>query len=84
MLKRIGDLSKHVPVTLIYGSNTWTDITQGSTMKEQRRQLYCESYCDLQIIKEGGHHVYFDKPEEFNNFVEKICLATDDETNSTR
>lgn len=79
MLKRIGDLSKHVPMTLIYGSRTWVDITQGSAVKQKR----CHSYCDCQVIEGGGHHVYFDKPEEFNDSVEKICQAVDEETNST-
>ena len=79
MLKRIGSLAKHVPITLIYGSRTWVDFTQGIAVKEQR----CQSYCDLQIIEGGGHHVYFDKPEEFNNSVKKICQVVDEEANST-
>ena len=79
MLKRIGDLPEHVPMTLIYGSRTWVDITQGIAVKEQRSQ----SYCDVQVIEGGGHHVYFDKPEEFNNTVEIICQAIDKEINNT-
>jgi len=34
MLKRIGDLAEDVPMTLIYGSHTWVDITQGMAVKE--------------------------------------------------
>ena len=79
MLKRIGALPKHVSITLIYGSRTWVDITQGIAVKEQRSQ----SHCDFQIIEGGGHHVYFDKPEEFNDSVENICQAIDEETNQT-
>lgn len=79
MLKRIGDLAEHIPMTLIYGSRTWVDITQGIAVKEQRSQ----SYCDFQVIEGGGHHVYFDKPEEFNNSVEKICQAIDEEASTT-
>ena len=79
MLKRIDNLAEHIPMTLIYGSRTWVDITQGIAVKEQRHR----SYCDLQIIEGGGHHVYFDKPEEFNNSVEKICQTVDNEANST-
>ena len=45
MLKRISDLPEHVPMTLIYGSRTWVDITQGIAVKEQRTQ----SYCDVQV-----------------------------------
>ena len=79
MLKRIGNLAEHIPMTLIYGSRTWVDITQGIAVKEQRSQ----SYCDFQVIEGGGHHVYFDKPEEFNNSVEKICQAIDEEASTT-
>jgi len=78
MLERIGDLAEDVPMTLIYGSHTWGDITQGMAVKEQRHQ----SYCDFQIIEGGGHHVYFDRSEAFNNSVEKICQATDKITNT--
>ena len=76
MLKRIGDLAEHVSITLIYGSRTWVDITQGIAVKEQRSQ----SYCDFQIIEGGGHHAYFDKPKEFNDSVENICQTIDEET----
>ena len=71
MLKRIINLPEHVSMTLIYGSRTWVDITQGAAVKEQR------SNCRFQIIEGGGHHVYFDKPEEFNDSVENICQAID-------
>ena len=79
MLKRIGDLPKHVQMTLIYGSHTWVDITQGIAVKEQRPQ----SYCDCQVIEGGGHHVYFDRPAEFNSSVETICQAIDEQLQAT-
>ena len=80
MLKRIDNLPKDIPMTLIYGSRTWVDITQGFEVKERRLQ----SYCDCQVIEGGGHHVYFDRPAEFNSSVETICQALDEqETNNT-
>ena len=75
MLKRIGNLPEHVSITLIYGSRTWVDITQGASVKEQRSH----AYCDIQIIEGGGHHAYFDQAEEFNDSVENICQTIDEE-----
>jgi len=77
MLKRVSSLPDYVPMTLIYGARTWVDSTQGIEIKEQRSNS--NSYCDLQMIEGGGHHVYFDHPREFNASVEKICSTVDAE-----
>jgi len=79
MLKRISSLPDYVPMTLIYGARTWVDSTQGSEIKELRSN----SYCDLQMIEGGGHHVYFDHPREFNASVEKICCTVDTEVGTS-
>ena len=79
LLKRVISIPEYVPITLIYGACTWVDITQGSEIKEQRPN----SYCDLQIIEGGGHLVYFDSPKEFNNSVEKICCTVDAEVGTS-
>jgi len=76
MLKRIGDLDQQVPITMIYGSRSWMDSTQGQTVKEQRPY----SYVDVQMVKGGGHHVYADCPEIFNESIEKICQMVDEDT----
>ena len=73
MLKRIGNLDQQIPITMIYGARSWMDSSQGQSVKESRPY----SYVDVQLIRGGGHHVYADRPTEFNESVEKICQMVD-------
>ena len=75
MLKRISDLDQQIPITMIYGARSWMDSSQGQSVKELRPY----SYVDVQLIRGGGHHVYADRPAEFNESVEKICQMVDED-----
>ena len=73
MIHRIKDIDTNLPISIVFGSRSWMDVISGGTVKFLRPK----SYVNVQIIKGAGHHVYADKPVEFNNEVNKICDDVD-------
>ncbi|XP_004474634.1 (Lyso)-N-acylphosphatidylethanolamine lipase isoform X1 [Dasypus novemcinctus] len=73
MLERIHLIRKEVPITMIYGANTWIDTSTGKKVKMQRPDSYVR---DLEI-EGASHHVYADQPHIFNAVVEEICDSVD-------
>ncbi|CAI6362247.1 unnamed protein product [Macrosiphum euphorbiae] len=69
MIKRIHDLDKRVPITFIYGQNTWMDQSIGQKIKLEREN----NFVQVETIPNAGHHVFADQFEVFNNLVDKIC-----------
>lgn len=69
MLLRIADIDKNLPMTFIYGAETWMDRTCGYQTKYIRN----ESHVDVKIITGAGHHVYADEAETFNRVLAR-CL----------
>lgn len=80
MINRIHELDKNVPLTLIYGSRSWVDNASGEVIKKIRPNSYVKSY----IINMAGHHVYADKPEEFNSIIVKTCDLSDQDEISNK
>lgn len=74
MIYRIGNIDRNIPITMIYGSRSWIDSTSGRETKERRSGCYV----DVQVITGAGHHVYVDKPNKFNELVEKVCQNEDE------
>ncbi|VFV25096.1 (Lyso)-N-acylphosphatidylethanolamine lipase isoform X1 [Panthera pardus] len=73
MLERIHLIRKDVPITMIYGANTWIDTSTGKKVKMQRPDSYVR---DMEI-EGASHHVYADQPHIFNAVVEEICDSVD-------
>lgn len=73
MINRIHLLDENVPITLIYGSRSWVDNSSSEVIKKVRPNSYVKSY----IINQAGHHVYADKPEEFNSIISTTCDLVD-------
>uniref|UniRef100_A0AC34FTT7 Abhydrolase domain-containing protein 4 n=1 Tax=Panagrolaimus sp. ES5 TaxID=591445 RepID=A0AC34FTT7_9BILA len=69
MLNRIVNLNPKVPISFLFGARSWVSSSSGYKVKEQRPQ----SYVDVNIISNSGHHVYADNQEEFNSVMRKIC-----------
>ncbi|CAH8875667.1 unnamed protein product [Trichobilharzia szidati] len=73
MLERIAQLDASLPVTFIYGSRSWMDMSSG----HKTRALRPNSYVDVKVIEGAGHQVYAQTSEEFNAYVNKIGLRVD-------
>lgn len=69
MIQRIHELDHSIPLTMIYGSRSWMDISIGDKVRELRPY----SYVDVKQIDKAGHHIYSDKSEEFNQIVTEVC-----------
>lgn len=72
MVKRLKDIREDIPITFIYGSRSWMDSSSGPLIKSQR----INSTVDIKVVSGAGHHVYADKPEVFNRYVNEACEAT--------
>ncbi|XP_069044918.1 (Lyso)-N-acylphosphatidylethanolamine lipase [Lepisosteus oculatus] len=73
MLPRVTQLSPTLPVSLVYGAQSWVDFNTGERVK----QLRPGSFTQTVVIEGASHHVYADQPEDFNRTVEKICSSVD-------
>ncbi|KAG8455483.1 hypothetical protein GDO86_001605 [Hymenochirus boettgeri] len=73
MMSRIQEIPKELPITFIYGAETWIDSSTGEKVKQERPSSYVQSLA----ITGASHHVYADQPGIFNTAVEEICEAVD-------
>ncbi|XP_013859955.1 (Lyso)-N-acylphosphatidylethanolamine lipase isoform X2 [Austrofundulus limnaeus] len=73
MLHRIHLLPPSMPLTMLYGAQSWMDSSSGDRVAEIRGQAYTR----VQLINHATHHVYADAPDEFKKAVEKICKSVD-------
>ena len=78
MIDRISDVDKNIPITMIHGSDSWISIESSYQTKYLRK----DSFVDIRIILDAGHHVYADQPDNFNKLVDKICRKEDRRTNA--
>ncbi|XP_070575052.1 1-acylglycerol-3-phosphate O-acyltransferase ABHD5-like [Ptychodera flava] len=69
MIKRVMSISKDTPMTFIYGSRSYMDSSMGYSTKYLRK----DSQVDVHILQGAGHHVYSEKPDEFNYLMLKLC-----------
>ncbi|KAL4635357.1 protein ABHD4-like isoform X1 [Arapaima gigas] len=73
MLQRVHLLSPSLPVTLLYGTQSWMDNSTGYKVAHLRTQCYTRTV----MIEGASHHIYADQPEEFNRVVQEICDSVD-------
>ncbi|XP_012228549.1 (Lyso)-N-acylphosphatidylethanolamine lipase [Linepithema humile] len=73
MVKRMDNLREDIPITLLYGSRSWIDNSAGEMIKQYRSS----SYVNVQVITGAGHHVYADRSETFNKYVQETCALSD-------
>ncbi|KAM7401280.1 hypothetical protein PAMA_005458 [Pampus argenteus] len=69
MLQRVHLLPPSVPLTMLYGAQSWVDSSSGDKVVQIRSQAHTK----VLLINEASHHVYADQPEEFNRVVKNIC-----------
>ncbi|XP_070574747.1 (Lyso)-N-acylphosphatidylethanolamine lipase-like [Ptychodera flava] len=71
MINRIEEMRKDVPITFIYGRDTYSiiDPSVGEKIQEMRHDAQVEVF----IIDNASHQVYADQPTKFNNVMLQIC-----------
>jgi pimeloyl-ACP methyl ester carboxylesterase len=77
MINRVTQLHPNINLTFIYGSRSWIDRQPGF----QTKYLLGERVV-VHVIQGSGHHVYADKPDEFNDLVSKTCNFADEKQES--
>lgn len=53
----------------IYGENDWMDVSGGIEACSNIRKARGSPAPPLHIVKNAGHHIYLDNPEEFNDLI---------------
>uniref|UniRef100_A0A3Q2Y6Y7 (Lyso)-N-acylphosphatidylethanolamine lipase n=1 Tax=Hippocampus comes TaxID=109280 RepID=A0A3Q2Y6Y7_HIPCM len=67
MLQRIHLLPSSMPLTILYGAQSWVDSSSGDKVVQVR------SPARTKLINDASHHVYADQPEKFNRVIENLC-----------
>ncbi|CAF0776794.1 unnamed protein product [Brachionus calyciflorus] len=75
MIQRINKVSDNIPIWFVYGSRSWIDSEAGFTSINLRQNSVSTS---VKLITGAGHHVYADKPNEFNEYVKYIFELIED------
>jgi len=73
MLRRMHSVRHDIPITLLYGSRSWIDKSSWDLLKAARES----NYVNVQVVTGAGHHIFADKPEQFNRFVNEACALSD-------
>lgn len=81
MIKRIDKVDNNIPIWFIYGSRSWIDSAAGFTSMYIRQGSILTS---VKLITGAGHHVYADRPNEFNEYTKYILGLIDDHEKSNR
>lgn len=63
-------LKEEIPVTIIFGTESWIDNSYGPIIKEGRP---VNSYTRIENIESAGHQIFSDNAEEFNRIVLDAC-----------
>lgn len=92
MIHRFENVQDDLPVTILYGENSWIRKMSDDLVKEKRpnafTQIKVSQWVDLfylsllrwfffQYIVDAGHHINADQPELFNEVVAGICDQED-------
>jgi len=73
VIKKMDKLDTAVPITFLYGAKSWISSDAG----RQIQQMRPSSYVDVQEVQGAGHHVYADRPQQFNGAVNQVGKLVD-------
>jgi len=74
MIDRLPQLKEDVPITFIYGSQTFLD---NSPAYKIQQNLRTKSYVKIEIVEGAGHNVFADKMDVFNHLIYQIGSVID-------
>ena len=81
LIRRIKDLDKNLPITVLYGKDSW--VADLFDLRSLKSELLDHCYCSAKIIYNAGHHVYSDNFNDFNRYVNSACNVKISSRNST-
>jgi pimeloyl-ACP methyl ester carboxylesterase len=61
-----------IPITFIYGKNSWIDPCYGKIIRDSRPN----SYTRVEIVENAGHKVFSDNEKVFNQLVVEACKVS--------
>lgn len=67
--KMKNNICHKIPMTFIYGANSWIENTYGGIIKASRPN----SYTHIAIVENAGHKVFSDNEKVFNKLVIEAC-----------
>ncbi|XP_035687724.1 (Lyso)-N-acylphosphatidylethanolamine lipase-like [Branchiostoma floridae] len=73
MLPRMTSLDPNVPITFIYGVDSWMDSRTG----EKTAILRKDSYVDIIYIQNAGHQMFAQQHAQFNMELVRVCNNAD-------
>lgn len=73
MLHRVHLLPPSMPLSMLFGAQSWVNSSSGEEVVKLRNQAHTE----LMLINDAAHHVYADQPQVFNKVVENMCNTVD-------
>ncbi|CAF3825265.1 unnamed protein product [Rotaria sp. Silwood1] len=65
MIERIHLLDERIPIYFLHGEQSWVTMKSSLIIQEIRENTFVET------IKEAGHHIYADAPEEFEMYLKR-------------
>lgn len=74
LIERIADIDSKMPITFVYGAQSWMDPSTGYRVQEIREG---KAPVTVELILPAGHHVYADHPDNFNSIVNEACALYD-------
>lgn len=77
MIERLKDIDESIPITVIYGKESWMmKLFDFSLVRHQRKG----SYVEIKSINDSGHHIYLDQRDVFNEMIEEVCTTANENT----
>lgn len=74
MCDRINQLCDQVPLTIIFGENSWLTANWSNTYGPRLKELRKESgYTQIKYIESAGHQLFSDDSIQFNRIVNEAC-----------
>lgn len=74
MCDRIVQLCDQVPLTIIFGENSWLTANWSNTYGPRLKELRKESgYTQIKYIESAGHQLFSDDSIQFNRIVNEAC-----------
>ncbi|XP_077863263.1 (Lyso)-N-acylphosphatidylethanolamine lipase-like [Saccoglossus kowalevskii] len=71
LIHRIHEIRKDIPITFIYGENTYSIID--NSMGKRTKEIRKDSQVDVHLVKDASHHVYSDQVYQFNQLLLDTC-----------